>query len=181
MTGAVESSRALRAQPTFQEYLMSPEVLDNIRLPHDAPASDKAKLMMRKFLSHHNRLDGYMAFMAVLWGTITLAFPGFWGVWPVSMKLAAWTGGHPEIVSWSLLLAGVGSYFSRWQKWTRMRAICALIAFSNWATLCALFCSVDPIYSPGVAVYGGLALAKLFSYINYILRLDAEARHEGAG
>lgn len=160
---------------------MSPEMLAALKPADDAPVVDKARYTLQRFLIHHNKLDGFMAYMAVGWGFTTLVFPGFWYSWPVTVKLAEWTGGWPSIVSWSLLLAGIGSYVSRRKKWNRLRAISALVAFSNWATLCALFISVTPMFSPGVACYGGLASAKLMSFIHHFLRLDMEARHVDPG
>lgn len=163
---------------------MSPvDIIHQLPLPPDAPLGDKVKKQVLRFLSHHNRLDGIMAFMAVNWALWTILFPHFWNEWPVTVRLNEFTGGHPWVVSWTLLVAGFGSYIARAKqkklenrtgKWYWIRTICALAAFSTWATLAYIFVSVRPIFSPGAAVYSSFAAAKLFSYINYVLRIDAE-------
>lgn len=153
---------------------MSPEILRDIQLPPGAPATLRLRLYVMRFLAHHNRLDGYMAFVAVYWGAWTLLFPRFWGDWPVTAELSKWTGGQPSVVSWTLLLAGLGSYLARRRNWHALRAVCALLAFSNWAMLSLIFLSVDPIFSPGAACYSAFAIAKLISYVNFVIRVDQE-------
>lgn len=127
-----------------------------------------------KFLHHHNRLNGLMAFFAIWWGLCTLIWPGFWGEWPVTAVLAAKTGGHPAIVSWTLLFGGMGSYIARRWRIHLLRSLCALATFSTWAMLAWIFWSMSPKFAPGFACYSALAFSKFISYVNFLIDIDQE-------
>lgn len=148
----------------------------SFQLPDKTPAHFRISLFLVKFLSHHNRLDGIMAFLGIWWGAWTLISPGFWGAWPVTAQLAERTGGYPELLSWTLLVSGVLSYVSRRYYWTTVRSIAALAAFACWCTLTLVFLTVDPIFSPGVAIYSAAALFKLMSYVNFQIGIDQHKR-----
>lgn len=157
-----------------------------MKLPPDAPLRDRLRHTFYRFMTHHNRLDGIMASVAIWWAAWTIIFPDFWRDWPVTAVLNHRTGGHPWMVSWVLLISGIGSYWSRSRQkkrsphprlWHFVRTFSALLAFGSWGTLALIFMTVTPIYSPGAAVYSWLAIAKLFSYTNYVLRIDAEDSH----
>lgn len=151
---------------------MSPEILRSVTLPPGAPRRLRVGLVLLRFLAHHNRLDGYMAFVAVVWGSLTLMFPGFWQGWTVTAELNRWTGNNPWLLSVSLLIAGIGSYVSRHYRIDWLRSACALLAFSSWMMLVIIFLSVDPIFTPGVACYSLFAFAKAISYISFVINLD---------
>lgn len=169
---------------------MSPRLLLRMQLPPNAPFRDRAQQTLLRFLLHHNRLDGIMAFMSVNWALWTLTFPAFWKDWPVTALLGQWTGGHHWLVSWTLLFSGAGSYVSRamqkrkgydLQRWHLLRCVAALAGFSSWCMLACLFLTVKPIFSPGVAVYTAFAIAKLLSFIHYFLHIDAEDHNVDSG
>ena len=158
---------------------MSPSMIQNLRLPPDAPKRLQAWLFIERFLIHHNKLDGWLALAAVAWGSMTLIFSGFWGAWPVTQQLNSITHGNPWMLSVSLLLAGIGSYVSRYMMqrsnlwlWTSMRSASALLAFASWMILVLIFLSVEPIFTPGVVCYGLFAFGKAISYIGFVIQLD---------
>lgn len=141
-------------------------------LPDNAPMRFRVSLFLVKFLAHHNRLDGLMAGLGIWWGVWTLIFPDFWGAWPVTHRLTVLTGGHPSLISWTLLISGITSYVSRHYRWTYLRSTSVLAAFSCWSTLTLVFITVEPIFSPGVAMYSAAAIAKLMSYVNFQIGID---------
>jgi hypothetical protein len=141
-------------------------------MPPGAPRRYRLSVAVVGFLQYHNRLDGLMSFVAVWWGLWTLAFPHFWNDWPITAELARRCYGHPEVLSWALLLSGALGYLAKLREWTAVRTACSLVGFCSWSMLTLVFLSVDPIFSPGVACYSAMAIAKLIAYVNHSAGID---------
>lgn len=149
-------------------------------LPPGTPIRIRLSVAIVSFLQYHNRLDGLMSFAAVWWALWTLIFPGFWNDWPITAELARRCYGHPELLSWTLLLSGSIGYFAKLQGWRFVRGITSLAAFFCWSTLTLVFLAVEPIFSPGVACYSFLAIAKLIAYVNHSAGIDRLPKREPA-
>lgn len=143
-------------------------------LPPGTPKRVRLSLAAIQFLQYHSRLDGLMSFAGVWWGFWTLLFPNFWYGWPVTAQLSRMTAGHPELISWALLIAGAVSYACVHLGWMRVRVLCSLIAFVSWCMLTMAFAVVRPIFSPAVACYSLFAIAKLFSYVNQVISVEEQ-------
>lgn len=142
--------------------------------PHRA--IDRARIAVLRFLTFHNRLEGHMAFVGVWWGFMTLMFPDFWTMWPTTQAVTLRAFGHPEILSWTLLVTGVVGY-SSWHSeihWRRLRKFCAFAAFVCWTFLAIVFGTLDPPFTIGVATYS------LFAFATIIVALYLELDIEGA-
>lgn len=151
---------------TTEEHLALPP------LPPEIPARVRVSLFLVSFLSHHNRLDGMMAFVGIWWGLWTLIFPEFWGSWPVTAELSRRMHGYPSSLSWILLLSGIINYASRRWGWIILRSCADLAAFTCWGLLTLVFLTVAPVFSPAVASYSAFAIAKLMAYINFQIGID---------
>lgn len=141
-------------------------------LPSGTPKRIRLSLAAIQFLQYHNRLDGMMSFAGIWWGFWTLLFPNFWYGWPVTQQLSRMTGGHPGLLSWALLVAGLLSYAAKRFQWPNTRTASSLVAFVCWSMLTVAFGVVKPIFSPAVACYSLFAIAMLLSYVNHVIRID---------
>lgn len=141
-------------------------------LPPGTPKRVRLSLAAIQFLQYHNRLDGLMSFAGIWWGFWTIVFPGFWYGWPVTQQLTRMTAGHPTLISWALLVAGLLSYVCKRHNWANIRKVSSLIAFVAWSMLTVAFGVVKPIFSPAVACYSLFAIAMLLSYVNHVIRID---------
>jgi hypothetical protein len=143
-------------------------------LPPGAPLSGRLSYSLLKFLWFHSRLEGLMSFVCVWWGLWTIVFSDFWGDWPVTVVISLWSGGHPMLISWVLLVAGAIGYVAKMFKWNHIRSVCFLASFASWAFLSVLFIEVRPVFSPGVACYTAFCLATLIAYVNFKVEVAQE-------
>ncbi len=141
-------------------------------LPPGTPWITRLSYHAIRLLAFHNRLDGLMSFVGVWWASWTLIFHDFWEAWPVTAQVTAFTGGHPNILAYGLLLSSLFGYLGKLRHINWMRTVAFLGAFACWATLTVVFLTVKPVFSPGVACYSAFALAKLLAYVNFQIGID---------
>lgn len=140
--------------------------------PPGTPKRIRLSLVLLRFLTFHNRLDGLIAFFAVWWGAWTLVFDDFWMKWPVAKILEFRMWGYPETLGWCLLVSGILGYFGKVYGLTWLRTMCFLTMFACWGVLTLAFYTLEPMFSPGVACYSALAISTLISYISFQVGLE---------
>lgn len=141
-------------------------------LPANATLVQKISFQLIKILSYHNRLDGLMSFIGIWWGAWTIVFPAFWEGWPVTQRITEVTLGHPQVISYGLLLSGFIGYFAKAHDLNLLRTVCFLVGFVCWCTLTLVFLTITPVFSPGAATYSAFAIAKLLAYVNFQVGID---------
>lgn len=148
------------------------EVINISVIPRDTPKRMRVSLFLIQVIIFHNRVDGIMSFVGIWWGAWTIIFPHFWYSWPVTHAVDMQTFGHPEAISWTLLITGIAGYIGKRLQWRAIRTLSSLFGFLSWCVLTVAFLSVRPIFSPAVACYSAFAIAKLVAYLNSGLGLD---------
>ena len=121
------------------------------------------------------RLETAMSLLAIWWGVLTLLFDDFWHAWTVTQRFAELTYGHPSVMSYALLLAGLIGLLGTLRKWRKVRALSSAAAFICWAVLTVAFLTNVPIASPGVACYSAFSMIELITFVGSYIDIDSYA------
>ena len=141
-------------------------------LPPEFPKRARISLAVVRFLTYHNRLDGILPFFAMWWGLWTILTPTWWQYWPRSSSIIRDFYGHPEVLSWVLLLAGAVRYFGSNRKLQHVCSAAAMAQFVAWGTIAWECGRLTPMAAAGFAMYSAIAIAELMAYINVVAGID---------
>lgn len=126
-------------------------------------------------------LDGGLCFMAVWWALWTLAFPQFWTVYPSLAEVRQQTFGDPAILSYVLLLGGLAGFYGLRANRVGLRIVGSVAGFMAWACMAVGCIRHAPMAASGVAIYSGLAMAELLSYLRAHLESHGLSLDAGQG